>query len=420
MPYAYAPAPQVASWCQQQQQQPVPNVIPKTNHKNKDRKNKDRKKNHKNKDRKQTTTKKVIKKTKTMPKKKTAMPSQPLEPIAPAVNLDSAAMLSERFKAAKSRTLSGAAAFTILVIGDTLSLVANKLRADVAGFLAHDALHHGKALSLWPALILSAFPELGSLVLDLMLVSLVLTCLRNRVDGNLCSLHDMVEYSAGSGMLTLQCLGVGLSGVGLDKIYSADHDNTSPYGLKLWINEMLVTKRGSLNWFGTQCSSFSALCRHTSQRWHDNLYWGDESRGFVCDGNTQMVITSLLMMLSYWCSNVPVLEQPMCSVMPLCPPLSTALSYVKATRVVTWHKAFGSASMKPLQIISSIDIVNCLKRPKPRGRATSLVTRHAGGAFTGNKKKLLQSQAYTEMFGRCVADMAKAHLAAVSGSAAAA
>ena len=66
MPYAYAPSPQVASWCQQQQQ-PVPNMIPKTNHKNKDRKNKDRKKNHKNKDRKQTATKKVIKKTKTMP-----------------------------------------------------------------------------------------------------------------------------------------------------------------------------------------------------------------------------------------------------------------------------------------------------------------------------------------------------------------
>ena len=410
MPYAYAPAPQFASWCQQQQ--PVPNATPKV-------KTSNRKKNHKNKDRKQTKTKKVIKKTKTMPKKKTSMPSQPLEPIAPAVNLDCAA-ISEQLKAAKSRTLSGAAAFTILVIGDTLSLVANKLRADVAGFLAHDALHHGKALSLWPALILSAFPELGSLVLDLMLVSLVLTCLRNRVDGNLRSLHDIVEYSAGSGMLTLQCLSAGLSGVGLDKIYSADQDNTSPHGLKLWINEMLVTKRGSLNWFGTQCSSFSALCRHTSQRWCDNLYWGDESRGFVCDGNMQMVITSLLMMLSYWCSNVPVLEQPMCSVMPLCPPLSTALSYVKATRVVTWHKAFGSASMKPLQIISSIDIVNCLKRPKPRGRATSLVTRHAGGAFTGNKKKLLQSQAYTEMFGRCVADMAKAHLAAVSGSAAAA
>ena len=403
-PWAYVPAPCVA--LVQQHQQPLDTKInkPKNNKptishqkKNKPKKNKPKK----NKPKKNKPT--------------TSHHEKTLQCRTPADNLDHA--MNAKFNAAKSRTLMVTAAFTVFMIGEPLSLVANGLRADVACFLAHDALHHGKALALWPALILSAFPELSTLSLDLMLVSLVMTCLRNRADVNSHGLHDFVEYSAGSGMLTLQCLIAGLSGIGLDKIYNTGQDNATSNGLRLWIKEMTVTKRGSLNWFGSQCSSFSALCRNGAQRWPENLYWGDEARAFVRDGNMQMVITALLMMLSFWCNNVPVLEQPMSSTMPLLPPLSAALNFMKATRVVTWNKAFGSASMKPLQILSSSDIIQCLKRPKPGGRSISLATSDSSGAFTGNKKRLRQSQVYTEMFGRCVADMAKAHLTAVSGSA---
>lgn len=321
--------------------------------------------------------------------------------------------VQQQFSASKARTLIVAAVFAVCVLVEPLSLVANGLRVDVARFLAHDAANHGKALALWPALILSAFPELSTLSLDLMLVSIVMMCLRNRADVSAQGLHDFVEYSAGSGMLTLQCLVVGLLGIGLDKVYSTEQDNTTSGGLRLWINEMTITKCKSLNWFGTQCSSFSALCANNSQRWAGNLYWGDETAKFVRDGNQQMVITALLMMVSFWCSNVPVLEQPMCSSMPLCPPLSTALEFMSATRVVTWNKAFGSASMKPLQIISSSNIIECLRRPKPKGRSVSLASRGADGfGFSGIKKRLIKSQAYTEMFGRCVADMAKAHMMA--------
>lgn len=139
------------------------------------------------------------------------------------------------------------------------------------------------------------------------------------------------------------------------------------------------------------------------------MFLGNESETFVQVGNVQMVITALLVMLSFWCDNVPVLEQPLYSTMTLCPPLATVFAHVAATRVVTWHKAFGSDSMKPLQILSSSNIIEVLRRPKPREASKSL-TRHGAHGYTGIKNRLRLSQAYTPMFGRAVADMIKTHL----------
>jgi hypothetical protein len=124
----------------------------------------------------------------------------------------------------------------------------------------------------------------------------------------------------------------------------------------------------------------------------------------------QMVITGLMMLLAFWCNNLPVLEQPMNSCMPLCQPLKTVLLFVGSTRVITWHKAFGSASMKPLQILSSSAIIEALRRPKPKGKSQSLANRGQAGQYTGIKKRMVSSQAYTPLFGLAVAEMLKRSL----------
>ena len=312
------------------------------------------------------------------------------------------------YVAATGRRLSDAGEFSLGTVADALSVQAADLCAQVGRFLAFDAEHHGQAQSLWPSLIVLAFPEWHSPPdLCLMLVMIVMMCRRNRSAG--AAVHDFIEYSAGTATLTLQCLLQGLAGIALDKAFVVDHDNTTATGMRLWINEMTVTKERALNWFGTQCSSFSILCKSNSQRWESNGFLGDMSKEFVRYGNRQMVITSLLMLLSHWCGNVPVLEQPLNSTMPKCAPLRTALDFVEATKVVTWHKAFGSASMKPLQILSNSAVIASLRRPKPNCKSSQLAKHGGDGTLSGIKHKLLASQAYTPMFGRAVADMMKGH-----------
>ena len=326
--------------------------------------------------------------------------------LAPYILTCEDACLQTKFVESMARRLSDTASLNVFVVSEAMSGETSELHASVTSFLSLDADHHGQALALWPALVLSAFPELNtSSRLDIMLVSLVMMCRRNRSAGQ--AVHDFVEFSAGSAMLTRQCILNGLNGVALDKIFLDDHDNTTAAGLRLWITELTATKCGGLSWFGTQCSSFSAMCKNNSQRWRENLFLGDLTVDFVRRGNMQMVITGLMMLVSWWCNSLPVLEQPMSSSMPLCPPLKTVLLFFGATRIVTWHKAFGAASMKPLQILSSSAVIEALRRPKPKGKSVGLANHGGNGQYTGIRKRMFSSQAYTPLFGLAVAEMLK-------------
>jgi hypothetical protein len=313
-----------------------------------------------------------------------------------------------RFDQAKSRRLcNDAAEFAVfhVQVSESLTGAAGGLRADVARFLKLDQENCGRALACWPALIMSAMPDLSCSPdrLDLMLESIAMMCLRNRGAGN--AKHDFVEYSAGSGMVTLQNLIAGFNGVGLDKIYDRSQDNSTGPGLRLWINEFSLTKLGALTWFGTQCSSFTALCKKQSQRWAENSFLGDESKEFVKTGNMQMTITALLMLVSFLVENVAVLEQSAGSTMPKTPPLNVVLRFASAKRVVTWHGAFGAATAKPLQIWSNNAIIEKLRRKKPVGISGHLCSNGGDSGYSGIPRRLFGSQAYMPEFGRAVADM---------------
>ena len=119
-------------------------------------------------------------------------------------------------------------------------------------------------------------------------------------------------------MLTLQAILAGCAAVGLDKLYGDHQDNCHPAGLRLWLHQLSITRHGALLWFGTKCSSFSLMCRYSSQRTELNNYLG-EGRTFVDEGNYQMQLTSLLFFLGHLLENIVCLEQPAGSVMPKTP-----------------------------------------------------------------------------------------------------
>jgi hypothetical protein len=299
-----------------------------------------------------------------------------------------------------------------IALADHLLDFAAQVHTDVNAFLALDEYHGVKLVAVWGVMLQGAFPELCVRKynsLDRMLLALILRCKQYRCH-DATQLHDFIEYGCGGGALTLECLREGLCGVGLDKLAGLAQNALHPLGLRLWVNELSVTRDKAVTWFGTQCSSFVPLCLSTSKRSCANGYLGDETRLFVREGNALMNVTALLMLLSFWLGNVPVLEQPLGSVMPKSVPLQSVLAFMDAKRVVTWHKAFGAKSMKPFQILSPSGIICELRRDKPAGKSIALVRKN-GDRFTGIKRRLVASGAYAQMFGAAVAKMVKKHLA---------
>ena len=319
----------------------------------------------------------------------------------------------EQFQEATSRTMgmdvAMSAAFQVPVrsLLDTLGVQALELHSTIMRFFQADAVAGGFAYSHWFSLLMAAFPELEcSGDVDLMVLSIVLQCRRNRAS-NPALLNHFVEFSAGSAMLTLQCLLLGLRGCGLDKVYGIGQDNTTTMGLRLWFNELTRTAAGGLLWFGTQCSSFSAMCSSNHRRKASNNFLGDPSEAsadFVMDGNDQMILTSILWLLGHLLDCSCCLEQPLGSVMPQAPPLSTVLKFVQAERVVTWHSAFGAPSAKPLQLWSNNPVVQTLRRKKPTGMKLKPLATRGGGTFSGVGRRLKGSECYTAEFGKAVAE----------------
>ena len=134
-----------------------------------------------------------------------------------------------------------------------------------------------------------------------------------------------------------------------------------------------------------------------------------------------MIVSSMLFMLAFWCGMVPILEQPLNSVMPRCNPLAGCFSFVDAARVVTWHNAYGASSPKPFQLYSPSRMITCLKRKKAKADGTtSSLCRYTwkGGRkqVTGIKGLMHESQAYTLEFGVAVGGMMKDHLDALAAT----
>ena len=117
----------------------------------------------------------------------------------------------------------------------------------------------------------------------------------------------------------------------------------------------------------------------------------------------------MVYLLSYVMGLIPVLEQPLSSVLAECLSMKTVLEFSSSRRYVTYMGAFAGPSQKPLQLWSPFPCVSFLQRSKPDMVASEpLVRRHGDQQFTGHKQALAESQEYTCTFGSAVAQMCQA------------
>ena len=316
-------------------------------------------------------------------------------------------LLARAFAHAKSATLLWTPIFTTFpslseLRGDPAT---SQCQDQVRAFL--DSIAGSVASGRWVAMISKAYPELKHDTLHDMLWRLLGRCICIRLAADAGGHLDFIEFCSGLGRLTEALLRVGMKGLAFDKIYDKEHDMTTAIGLRLWIDSLSQTRKNSLAWFGTTCSPFVSLCKAQSKRRADNGYLGDTSRRFVVIGNLQMQVTSLLMFLSWLFGNVPVLEQPLNSVMPLCEPLKGTLSYIKAHKIVTWHGAFGGGSHKPLQLWTPGAAMTAMRRRRPRRSNGPALYWQVGKKYYGKKSALKASQAYSAAFGKAVADIVR-------------
>jgi len=261
--------------------------------------------------------------------------------------------------------------------------------------------------TLWTGLLHEAFPEFvaAEVPLESMIVLLVMRARLAATQANRVML-DFVEFWAGSGISTMECIRRMMHCCRLDRKYSNSQNCSTSNGLRLWLDVLCCIRQGGSVWFGTQCSSFLNLTRFHSKRRHDNGYVGDEGRTFVKEGNRQMAVTSLLVLLAHLLGVHFVLEQPLQSVLPLIEPLRSALDFTRATRATTWLGAFGGTSPKPLQIWYSCGKFKSLARPRPLSDfPTKLVIQLGDKRFRGHRRMLKESEVYPQEFAAAVASI---------------
>ena len=141
----------------------------------------------------------------------------------------------------------------------------------------------------WRKMLNASFPELGEGTLDQALLKLLVRCWKLRKSAHPHALYEFVEFCAGEGNLTAECLKQRLFGLALDVIYDPDHDMTTPVGLRVMIDSISEAKPGAMNWWGTQCSSFVSMGFNNHNRREDNGFWGNTNFPFVRDGNMKQV-----------------------------------------------------------------------------------------------------------------------------------
>ena len=142
----------------------------------------------------------------------------------------------------------------------------------------------------WKKMLRKAFPELEGMDLPNMLQNLVVRCwMLRRILFSQNGLHDFVEFCAGQGNLSMECVHLRLFGAAMDVDYSPDHNMMTATGLRVMIDCISKSKVAALNWWGTKCSSHVPACAVHHKRKAENGYWGDESLEWVRDGNLQQV-----------------------------------------------------------------------------------------------------------------------------------
>ena len=284
----------------------------------------------------------------------------------------------------------------------------NDVRTRVASFLDYDARNKGCAALFWKSTLELCYPMFktkGKSLVD-MITLLVERGLFNR-ENHGPGLLDWADFFAGTAALSRACLKKSRRGVALDWLFQERaHDVLTSQGFRLYMDVVCSLSLDALAWFGIQCSSFVQICVSVSCRGEDNDWLGDEGKEFVRSGNLMMVLSALLMLVAHLLKTEVLLEQPVTSVLPLCPTMRNVLSFIGTNRSVTYLGAFDGPSVKPIQVFHNHVKYQALVRERPiMLAARELVTRSESGQYTGIPDALEQSGAYPLDFAQAVADI---------------
>lgn len=271
-------------------------------------------------------------------------------------------------------------------------------------FLYVDSVYNeGEACKRWPQILSCCYDEsFHNLSLTRMLAKLIFRGIMNQENPGAC--QDFIEVFAGQANLTRELLRSGKSGSAFDITFEAhDHNVETSSGLKLILDALTCVCRDGLAWVACECSSFTVMCRHQSQRTHANNFQGDCTRSFVTTGNMLQTISSLILFLAYALHLKLVLEQPQSSCLPQCVPMRGVLNFIGAQRYGCYLGIFGAESLKPLALFSNWPRLAELDPERPTFEH-SLVKRH-GDQFTGKKDAMKASQTYTPAFAMRIAEL---------------
>ena len=290
------------------------------------------------------------------------------------------------------------------VVWDQPQEVAQLMR-QINRFLEYDQVFSGgRAMAKWPGYLKIAFPFMAEWTLESMIAALVIRCWFHRQRG-VCTL-EYIELFCGTANLSKAAIQLGLTGVSLDQTANCGHNLLEQEGLQLWILAVTATIPGALEWVASPCNSFVILCRAQSDRQSWNHYIGNQDRLFVLEGNTLGDLSGLLLFLGFLLELMGVLEQPTSSVLPDSACCAAVLRFMQAEKVVTYHYAFGGATLKPLQLWSPArGVIRPLYRDYPAEASSAyngLAVRDGSGGFTGQKTELRESQQYSREFGLAV------------------
>lgn len=267
---------------------------------------------------------------------------------------------------------------------------------------------------MWPSFLCEAYPFLRGATSCLeMMVLVAERFLFNLVNFNELDQLEFVEFCAGRAHLSREMLRQGFhQGASVDILFHPHHDMLSSKGLRTWFDMVVASRRKSLHWFATRCSSFVPLCISQSMRYEENSFYGDRSRPWVEQGNLQQEVTAMMMFFSFLLDCIPVLEQPTGSVLPKLPSLRNVLWFFDFKKTVTYMGSFAGPTSKPLQIWHPSSgpgsLFAAIARPRPDGLdnlASSGQSWDGSHTYTGNKEMLIQSEHYTPEFGACVAQI---------------
>ena len=225
---------------------------------------------------------------------------------------------------------------------------------------------------------------------------------------------EFVEFCAGRAHLSREMLRQGFhQGASVDILFHPHHDMLSSKGLRTWFDMVVASRRKSLHWFATRCSSFVPLCISQSMRYEENSFYGDRSRPWVEQGNLQQEVTAMMMFFSFLLDCIPVLEQPTGSVLPKLPSLRKCFVVLRLQEDSDLHGKLCWPNKQASPDLASVFrawLPICSHRQAKARWAWTIwlpVARAGMEAtlYTGNKEMLIESEHYTPEFGACVAQI---------------